>query len=145
MPYLYTLLSLAFFFLIGHFVFFICKIQKPANPYLNVFAKLFTGLVVFIVFYSIYKTRGRTINLGFFIVAAAVLYLLRKNNLCSRSGYDSKGLFKFNFKDDLRILAEIVLITLGWCAFQAFGFQKTNFYFTDGDTINYCKIAEYLN
>jgi hypothetical protein len=143
--YIYLLISLGFFYVIGHSVLFVFNIKQASNAHINLFSKLAIGVILFVFLYSVIVTKGKTIYLEFIIIGTGMLYLLKKENLFLNKKQDIKLFFQIDKKQGLRLLLETIIVAAGWFLWQQLFCRNIPYAVPGQDVAYYSKVAEYLN
>lgn len=140
--YFFLLISIAAFYLLGALIFHLIK-AKISNIYADTFAKLFTGIILFVLSSSLYYTKGITINIGFFIVAAFFLKEYYRNKNETNSNETEQ---KNNIKEYFKLSAEIAIISLAiffikfLSIYDASGIPLT----PHNDYVYYARLSDFL-
>src|SRR5207249_2410635 len=109
----------------------------------DTFGKLVTGITLFVFIFSIYFTKGKTVNLGFLILFSSFLFEYKSN----RKKIISNSIYSIGyFRNYVRIFAELVIVSL-----VLFGFKFYMIYSTSGipvlphgDYIVYANLSDFL-
>ena len=141
--YLVLIIILTFFYFIGHILFYFFRNYFSLNgTYLNCFAKIIFGLVVFITFYSIIITRGITVNLCFLLIFAMLFYEIKKNRVPSHLSLHTKDIFKWKNIFEFLIIA---FLLCGWESIFLLNNHPFPFVMPHFDHTDYSTISQFLN
>lgn len=103
--YIFLLLVLLLFYLIGNGLLYLLKI-KILYSSTDTFTKLFSGMIVFVIITSLYYTKFKTLQCGFFIIALFFLIDYFKNKREYITACDSER------PSYPRLFAEVGIISL---------------------------------
>src|ERR1041384_3255507 len=110
--YFVLVIALSVFYFTGHYLFFFLRKNISfKGACLNYFSKTLLGVTVFITVYSIILTHFITVNLCFILIAALMIYEIKKNFTPAPSANKSENNFKPKIIFELLIVA---FLLCGW-------------------------------
>ncbi|MDB5226404.1 MAG: hypothetical protein JWN78_597 [Bacteroidota bacterium] len=140
----YAIVSYLVTYAIGHTL--IAFLRIPAkHPFLKEFTKLCVGFYSIITLYSLYQTRGITINTGLILICLFLLYWLRKNNYLNTWNEAIKQTISFSFLPYLFFELIILLISFLYLYLKIKDPFVQQTYIVNGDFYSYGTVIEHLN
>lgn len=139
--FLYNCIFLLVLYVTGSLILFVLN-RKPSKPYSALFTQIMVGIIFYVVLFSIIKTTGNTINLGFILMAIPMILSLNPQFISERrhpSNY-------FAISKEVILTSVVLLITIFTICYWSIsepGFTIP--VIPDTDYVYYSRISDYLN